>query len=118
MRDKNGRFIKGSTAPKTAFKKGQISWNKGKKMASISGDKHYCWKGENVSYVGLHRWVRKNLWKAKQCLFCDKTNQAYKIHWANKDRKYRRSLDDFIPLCVSCHKLYDLKMINDNNLLQ
>ena len=29
--------------------------------------------------------------------------------WANIDRKYRRDLNDFVPLCFSCHTKYDKK---------
>ena len=43
MRDKSGKFIKGSKAPKTAFKKGIIPWNKGK-----TGFKGF-WNGKKFS---------------------------------------------------------------------
>lgn len=43
MRDSLGKFIKGSNPPKTAFKKGIIPWNKGKK-----GFKGF-WKGKKMS---------------------------------------------------------------------
>lgn len=44
MRDSKGRFIKGSKAPKTAFKKGSSPWNKG-----TIGLMHNCWKGKKFS---------------------------------------------------------------------
>src|SRR3990167_2220299 len=43
MRDKFGRFIKGNKAPKTAFKKGLVPWNKGK-----TGFKGF-WTGKKMS---------------------------------------------------------------------
>jgi len=37
MRNGKGQFVKGNIAPKTAFKKGNIPWNKGKKECTNSG---------------------------------------------------------------------------------
>ena len=111
------------------FKKGRIPWNKGVKMSadmklrisntlkkkgikpsvhfSASGDKHPFWKGDNVSYSGLHYWLRRKLGEPKVCEFCGTDKK--RLTWANKSWKYRRTLDDWISLCYSCHKKYDLK---------
>lgn len=69
------------------------------------------WKGENVSNVGLHQWVRR--WKGapRLCEMCG-TTTAKKFEWANIDHKYRRILDDFIRLCTSCHRKYDYEHNN------
>lgn len=75
----------------------------------VSGEKNYAWKGGNVGYVGLHQWVRRNLGKPTRCSKCGKQSKKPRIiQWANIDGKYRRDLNDFIPLCCSCHKLYDI----------
>lgn len=34
-------------------------------------------------------------------------NKKQMYHWANIDHKYRRLLDDYISMCVSCHRQYD-----------
>jgi len=72
MRNKLGRFIKGSKAPKTAFKKGRIPWNKGKK-----GSKGF-WEGKKMSKE--HR---------------EKLSKSHKGQKAwNKGKKYKQiSLD-------------------------
>lgn len=72
--------------------------------------KSYAWKGEDVGYVGLHNWVRRRLGKPTKCEFCSKDGLTGKqIHWANKSHLYKRDLEDWIRLCVSCHKKYDSK---------
>lgn len=70
------------------------------------GNKHFAWKGEEVSYRGLHYWVRRNRGEPPECQWCSET----KTQWANIDRKYRRNLDDFIALCVSCHNNFDRRL--------
>jgi hypothetical protein len=67
------------------------------------------WKGDGVGYVGLHTWVKKQLGQPRECKFCNKVEfNNYKIHWANISGKYKRDLEDWIRLCASCHKIYDL----------
>lgn len=78
-----------------------------KKMGdSHRGSKAYNWKGENVSYIGLHLWVYRNLGKATYCFF-NKIHKAKRFHWANKSHQYKRDLNDWIPLCPRCHYYYD-----------
>lgn len=67
-----------------------------------------AWKGDGVGYVGLHMWVYRNLGKPDTCEHCNTNGlSGSKIHWANKSQEYKRELDDWIRLCVSCHKTYD-----------
>lgn len=89
---------------------GKPPWNKGIKYLQITGEKHYEWRGDNVGYRSLHKWVIKNLGKANKCKKCGKEKTTPKsIQWANIDHKYRRVLSDYIQLCASCHKNYDNK---------
>ena len=72
------------------------------------GKEHYLWRGNKVKYVALHDWVRYYLGKPRRCEHCGKTNlKGHKIHWANRSHKYKRDLNDWIRLCVKCHKIYD-----------
>lgn len=68
------------------------------------------WKGEEVSYSGLHKWVRNKLGSPKKCSICGKTKKH--IDWSNKSKKYKRNLDDWIALCRSCHRKRDNKYAN------
>jgi len=89
---------------------GRKAWNKDK--IHLPNELNPMWKGDKVGYNAIHTWVRRKKGSPKKCATCRKTKG--KIHWANINHKYHRNLDDYISLCVSCHKKYDLK----NNLLQ
>ncbi len=67
-------------------------------------EKNPAWKGNNVSYDGLHRWIRKRL---KKPLYCEQCNKIKKLQLANKSHEYTRNLADWLWLCSSCHALYD-----------
>jgi len=87
-------------------------WNKGIKYLAITNEKHFNWKGENVSYRGLHYWINRKLGKPCECEFCHRNNlKGREIHWANKSGNYLRELTDWIRLCVKCHKFFD-KYVN------
>ena len=110
-----GKFFGGG------FKKGSIPWNKGKKgtmsKASIDNlrkslfgkidEDAKSWKGDDCGRVGMHHWVVRKKGKANEykCEHCGKQAR----HWSNKDHTYKRILEDYQPLCASCHKKYDLK---------
>lgn len=72
------------------------------------------WKGDKVSKVGLHQWVRRKRGTPSLCEVCG-TTEKRKYEWANVDHKYRRVLEDFIRMCTSCHRKYDIK---NNNYLR
>ena len=89
--------------------KGKV-WTESQRKAILPklrrGENHPFWKGENATYGAIHDWVYR--WKGKPliCEFCGEKN---KLHWASKDHKYKRIMGDWISLCVSCHKYYDLE---------
>jgi hypothetical protein len=99
--------------------KGKTAWNKGKigcyklseetknkiRKNSITGSKNHLWKGDHVGYDALHDWIRRIKGKAKKCEHCGNTS-AKRYEWSNIDHKYRRNVDDFIELCVNCHRKY------------
>lgn len=69
------------------------------------------WRGENLTKEGLHQWVAYWKGRPKICEFCG-TEKAKKYEWANKDHKYKRVLDDYIRMCTSCHRKYDIENNN------
>lgn len=78
------------------------------------GEKNCNWKGDKVGYWALHKWVYRILGKPITCEHCGKTGlTGRKIHWANKSGQYLREKNDWLRLCVSCHRKYDLR----NNFL-
>lgn len=79
-----------------------------KESESKKGEKAYQWKGEDVGYYALHTWITKQLGKPHYCEYCGRTDLPHRsYHWANKSDQYKRDIEDWIRLCVSCHKKYD-----------
>lgn len=63
-------------------------------------------KGNSKSYYALHEWIRRHFPKISKCEFCF-TETAAKYEWANKSHQYKRDTEDWIRLCVPCHRKYD-----------
>ena len=100
-------FMKGKVVSEETKKKMSDS-QKGIKRPYCCGENHWEWKGKNVGYRALHHWVIRKLGKAIICEHCGKVKTTPKsIQWANKSHKYKRDLNDWISLCVKCHKHYD-----------
>lgn len=64
------------------------------------------WKGEEISYIGIHAWVTRQLGRPHQCENC-LTKEYHRYEWANISGKYKRDLSDWVRLCVPCHRNYD-----------
>lgn len=96
----------GQILPQT-FKKGHTRTQK---------EKHPQWKGDAVKYSGLHMWVESVLGKPMICWSCGDDNRK-KYDWANISGLYKRIKDDWMRLCRSCHKNYDIsgKQKNEQN---
>ena len=81
----------------------------------MRNEKHPNWKGDEVSYWGIHKWVIRHKGQPDTCEKCGKSGlYGRKINWANVDNRYRRVLDDYIRLCVTCHSEHD-RNINSNS---
>lgn len=96
------------------FKKGHRAWNKEKHhslntIKKMSGSNSVHWKGEDVGYMALHEWVRKELGQPDTCEHCRIKGVGRKMHWANKDHKYKRNTKDWLRLCPKCHKKHDIR---------
>lgn len=78
------------------------------------GKKNPNWKGNDIKYTSLHQWINRQLGEPNKCEHCGKEGlKRNQINWANKDHTYKRDLEDWISLCVGCHKKYDLKQGNE-----
>ncbi len=68
------------------------------------------WKGDDIGYSSLHKWIHKNFGSPSKCEICGMESKSNrKIHWARKEGTYSRERKDWIRLCVRCHKNHDLK---------
>lgn len=74
--------------------------------ADMSGDKNPTWKGEDAKYGTKHDWVERQLGKPQRCDKCG-TTHPQRYEWANRSRTYKRDIDDWIRLCVFCHRKAD-----------
>jgi len=92
-----------ATPSRIKFTKAKYCSNKCKDINN-RGVNHYLWKEMGFSNAALHIWVKRHRGKPNICEFCRKKA----IHWANKSHKYKRDLNDWLSLCGSCHKKYDL----------
>lgn len=64
------------------------------------GKKNGAWKGDSVSYISLHQWVRDNKLKSQFCENCKKV-EPYDV--ANISGEYKRDINDYKWLCRKCH---------------
>lgn len=75
-----------------------------------TGEQSASWKGNKAGYGAIHDWVRKWKGRPETCEKCGKSGlTGRKIGWANIDHEYSRVLDEYIRLCVKCHREFDRK---------
>jgi len=69
------------------------------------GSKGNNWRGDDVSYSGLHRYLRKHYPKTRICEECGEEKQTdyALIH----GREYSRNRENYRELCHACHMRYD-----------
>lgn len=104
--------------PSTAWVKGQhFSLKTEFKKGQFEGVNNPNWKGDKVGYYSLHNWLYRKLGKPMKCELCGiKGNKRY--NWANISLLYKRDLEDWIRLCLKCHKAFDRnrkQMVFDTN---
>ena len=68
------------------------------------GSKNANWKGDNVGYGGLHKWIKRRLRKPSVCSEC---HIKPPIDLANISQEYKRDLSDWEWLCRKCHMVKD-----------
>lgn len=88
-------------------RRGKPAWNSGTRKPKIlkgrpTGENNNNWKGDNVSYRNLHRWIERKLGKAEKCMN-NLNHKSRRYHWANISGEYKRDLNDFRQLCPSCN---------------
>lgn len=65
------------------------------------------WLGDKAGYYAIHKWIYKELGKAKSCEVCGIIHDR-RYHWANLSGEYTREPSDWKQMCGSCHKKHDL----------
>lgn len=77
-------------------------WNKGKKFKEWEGENSFAWKGDKITYAGIHSYIKLKFGKPLKCEEC-KTEKAKRYDWANVSGKYLRAREDWRRLCRKCH---------------
>lgn len=114
--------------------KGRIPWNKDKKglqknteeqkkkrsemakelgfgkwMKDKLGENANAWRGEEAGYGAKHMWIRKHRGQPHYCEHCKRSDLHDRdYNWANISGEYKRDIYDYIRLCISCHRKYDM----------
>lgn len=73
-------------------------------------DANHMWKGDEAKYKAFHLRIRSEKGPAKNypCSVCKTTDAKLNYDWANLTGKYE-DINDYAPMCRSCHRKYDKK---------
>lgn len=85
--------------------------------AALRGANHHNWQGDAIGYGAAHYRVRQVRGRPAQCAQCGTTKGG--MHWAldhgrcesplhSAEGPYSPDPNDYLPLCVPCHKTMDL----------
>jgi hypothetical protein len=67
-------------------------------------------KPNTSAYAAAHMWAAYNFGKPQECENCHTTEKRM-YHWANISKKYLHDREDWLRLCVPCHKNHDIKAL-------
>jgi hypothetical protein len=80
----------------------------GATIPKAKGAAHFAWK-EDASYGAVHHWMYREHGKADLCENDACPGESERYQWAKKrGALYRKRRENFLKLCQSCHKRYDL----------
>lgn len=96
-KQKIGAAIKGNKRP-------DLSHRNKTDNPTKRGSEHDRWQGDDVGYIALHQWLRRNHTFPESCEKCGSKNS---LHISNKTNVYNRDRENWWILCASCHKKYD-----------
>lgn len=74
------------------------------------GEKNAKWKGDDATKYAFHRRLYARYGKPSMCGKCG-TDAAGHYDYANLTGKYE-DIDDYMPMCRSCHWKFDNKIAN------
>jgi hypothetical protein len=80
------------------------------------GGKNHQWKADDASKYAFHRRLYSRFGKPCKCSKCG-TEEAQHYDYANLSGRYE-DLEDYAPMCRSCHWKYDTKINNIKHMRQ
>lgn len=75
-------------------------------LINQTGSNNHSWIGNQAGYYRWHKRFGKILGKPNKCEVCGSTNPNKRYEWASITGKYD-SPDDYLRMCVACHRRYD-----------
>ena len=75
------------------------------------GTKNNNWKGDNAGKQAFHRRLYAKYGKPRKCHKCGTIDQDKSYDYANLTGNYQ-DINDYMPMCRSCHWKYDKKILN------
>lgn len=74
------------------------------------GEKNWNWQGDYPKYWAVHKYIIRHYGQPDTCEHCGKSGlKGQRINWANKDNNYKRDINEWLRLCVRCHREYDVE---------
>lgn len=62
---------------------------------------------KDIKYCAKHRRLIRWYGNAPLCVFCGNDEQNRRYEWANVTGEYTDDIQDYLPLCVPCHRSFD-----------
>jgi hypothetical protein len=75
------------------------------------GEANHSWKGDDAGKQAFHRRLYARFGKPCACQLCGTKDPAKPYDYANLTGHYE-DLEDYMPMCRSCHWRYDKKVLN------
>jgi len=69
---------------------------------------HPLYKGDKASYGAKHARIKRKFGKADKCENKTCLGISKRYEWANKSGLYKPEKNDWMSLCTSCHRKYDM----------
>lgn len=81
-----------------------------------TGNINHMWKGNEASYKAFHVRLKHAKGTAKEngCAICGTKDPSLWYDWANLTGRFE-DMNDYLPMCRSCHRQYDKKRRQETN---
>jgi phage gpG-like protein len=70
----------------------------------MSSENNHNWKGDDVSYTALHKWIKRHFPKPEKCQLCQNVPP---MQLACITNIYNRELKNWAWFCIRCHQKWD-----------
>lgn len=82
------------------------------------GDKSWAWKGDKAHIRTKHMWIARTFGRPEACDNVNCLGRSKFYDWANISGKYKRDRSDYFRLCRSCHKRFDMGIIDIKGIVK